>query len=264
MVTWQGALRLTVTTVAKRFVPLCAVVFACVLPALALRTAMPWMMREELAGIRLDRLVLDIDKLRPILEKVGTVALFAVVVLFLVFVLSLVSQAFTLGITRAALSGTRTTIGASVRVGFARFPVVLAIAIIQSVAIAIGSLACLVPGLILTAALFLSVPAAVAEGLGVGQALGRSWDLSRGHRGAIIVALSVLQTVAWLATTAASFAASPPIGTPGSMESMTAVQAGTSVILGVFAVFFAVLANVFYLQIVAGNTPETPHLADSA
>lgn len=264
MVDWWGALRLTIATVAKRFGPLCVVVFVAVLPALALRTAMPWMMREELAGIRLDRVLLDIDNLRPIIEKLGAVALLAVAVLFSLFVLTLVSQAFALGITRAALSGSQSTIGASVREGFARFPVVLAIAVVQSVAIAVGSLACLVPGLIIAAALFMSVPAAVSEGLGVGQALGRSWDLSRGHRGAIIVAVSVLQTIAWLTTTAASFAASPPIGTPVSMESMIVVQAGTSLILGVFAVLFAVLANVFYLQIVGQDAPHPAAVAGSA
>lgn len=59
---------------------------------------------------------------------------------------------------------------------------VLGVSILAGLAVLVGYMLCLVPGLIIQAALFVAMPALVVERIGVGDALDRSWKLTDGHR----------------------------------------------------------------------------------
>lgn len=69
---------------------------------------------------------------------------------------------------------------------------VLGVAIVQGVGIALGYVACIVPGILLALRWAVSVPAAVEERPGVGGALSRSTWLTEGYRGEIFGILFVL------------------------------------------------------------------------
>ncbi len=78
----------------------------------------------------------------------------------------------------------------------------IGLGIATTVAIGLGFLLFVVPGVILALALCVSTPVRVVEGLGVFAAMGRSGDLTRNHRGALLllfvlygVCLSVVQAV---------------------------------------------------------------------
>jgi hypothetical protein len=88
----------------------------------------------------------------------------------------------------------------------------IGIGIATTVAIFFGFLFFIVPGVILALALCVAAPVRVVEGLGVFNSMGRSGDLTRGHRGAILllfilygVGLIVVQSLAAVLFTLTSF-----------------------------------------------------------
>ena len=60
-------------------------------------------------------------------------------------------------------------------------PIIL-IYIITMIAMMIGLLLLIIPGLIVAAGLYLAIPAKLAENIGILASLDRSWELSKGHR----------------------------------------------------------------------------------
>jgi len=59
---------------------------------------------------------------------------------------------------------------------------ILGASILVGVSIVVGFMLCIVPGLIIEAGLFVSIPVLVVEDTGVADALDRSWKLTDGHR----------------------------------------------------------------------------------
>ena len=62
---------------------------------------------------------------------------------------------------------------------------ILGVSILAGLATVIGFMLCVIPGLIVQAGLFVSIPALVIEDVGVADALDRSWKLTDGHRARI-------------------------------------------------------------------------------
>jgi hypothetical protein len=73
-------------------------------------------------------------------------------------------------------------LGQAFAVAFRRFFPVLGVAICFGFAIVLGSILLVVPGLIVLAACYVSLPACVMEGLGPFESLSRSTALTKGHR----------------------------------------------------------------------------------
>ena len=97
-------------------------------------------------------------------------------------------QAVAMTIAVDSMSGAQPTLGAALRKAFGHFwPVILTV-ILQTVAWMAGFMLCIVPGLILIAALALAVPVAVTEDVSAAESLRRSWGLSKGRRKLIFVA----------------------------------------------------------------------------
>lgn len=79
-----------------------------------------------------------------------------------------------------------------VEAAIAKFLPVLAVIVLYWIGFAIGWLFIIVPGVILACMWAVSVPAQLAEGLGVFEAFGRSRDLTRGNRLSIFGILLIL------------------------------------------------------------------------
>lgn len=80
------------------------------------------------------------------------------------------------------LRGRATSLGDTVSVGVSRLFPVLGTGLLAGICVWLGTLACIIPGLILQCALFVAVPACVVEKPGVMGSLNRSFSLTKGSR----------------------------------------------------------------------------------
>ncbi len=93
----------------------------------------------------------------------------------------LAAAAITYGVVME-LQGHHAGIGACFATGLARFFPVLGVAILSGLAIGAGFLLLIVPGIIVYCMLYVATPAAVLERNGITGALGRSKELTQGHK----------------------------------------------------------------------------------
>jgi len=129
----------------------------------------------------------------PLNETVTGAGMVAHVVSFLVSTLTnALGQAALVFGTVEFLAGRQADLASSVQKGLACMGSVFVLAILMTLGIVLGMLACLVPGLILACGWFIAVPAAVIERLGPVEAMRRSWDLTEGRRGTIFGYLMLL------------------------------------------------------------------------
>ena len=102
------------------------------------------------------------------------------------------------GAARATL-GERVDISDSYRWGLRRFGSVLWVAFLVAIIVGVGFLLLIIPGLIFLAMLSVAVPSVVVEGQRGTKALGRSWNLVKGHFwhvfGIVVVAAIIVQVV---------------------------------------------------------------------
>lgn len=80
------------------------------------------------------------------------------------------------------LRGRSAKVGACMQTAFKHFLPVVVISFLYGVAVALGTLALIVPGIIIACVWYVAVPAQVVEKTGIGGAFSRSADLTRGHR----------------------------------------------------------------------------------
>jgi hypothetical protein len=95
------------------------------------------------------------------------------------------------------MRGRHTEVGESLRVGLALLGTVLGAAILQGLATLLGTLLCIIPGIIFAVRYSLAVPVAVEERPGASQAMSRSSDLTEGNRWEIFFALLALFAIAF-------------------------------------------------------------------
>lgn len=100
------------------------------------------------------------------------------------------------------LNGNRATLGQSVSIGLHSFLPILAIGIIEFIAVFLGCILLLVPGIMIAVAWCACIPAYVAERPGIMETFARSAELTRGNRWRIfalfllfIVAVIVVEAV---------------------------------------------------------------------
>jgi len=85
-----------------------------------------------------------------------------------------------------ALRGQRLTLGACLSRGFGRFLPIVGISILAVFGIMLGTVLLIVPGIMLACMWYVAVPVTAVERLGVGAALARSSELTRGYRWSIL------------------------------------------------------------------------------
>lgn len=82
-------------------------------------------------------------------------------------------------------------LGTSLRTGFSRFFALIGLALLVGVAVAVGTLMCVVPGLYLECALFVATPVLVVESTGVWDAFNRSFSLTEDYRWTVFGVVAV-------------------------------------------------------------------------
>lgn len=142
--------------------------------------------------------------------------------------------------TVSDLSGRRPTFGECLGTGFRFFLPLVAIGIIFGICFALGFIIFVVPGVLLALAWCVAAPAEVMERVGIFNSFGRSAELTRNHRGAILVLAIALVVVQWIVQTVISAvlgigmggaaAASPAVAGAG-FQSLFVVQTVTSLVL---------------------------------
>ena len=113
--------------------------------------------------------------------------------------------------------------GAALRQAFASIASILCVVLLVSLAVAIGILACVLPGIWLGIAFSVAVPVVVVEGLRGSKALGRSYDLIKGRWWATLGRFAV----AALLTFAVAFVIGAIVGVGGGSVGSTHVAAGS-------------------------------------
>ncbi|WP_379775131.1 hypothetical protein [Haloarcula pelagica] len=159
----------------------------------------------------------------------------------LVFVLAVLSEALRIVGIRVVASDERETIPAAAteRLGRTTLTAVLA-AIVVNVAVGIGTVALLLPGLFLAVSFYFVRPAIALEGVGVVDALSRAWELASGNR----VDLFLLLVLVWFVSLLASI--------PSTVVTLVSPLAGSLVGVVVNAavlVFGIAVATDAFLQI---------------
>lgn len=105
-------------------------------------------------------------------------------VLLSVFCPYLATGAITYGVFQQ-LRGKDATIGDCLSRGLSALLPVLGLAIVEGIAVSLGFVACVIPGLLLMLRWAVAVPAMVTERTGVSESLSRSADLTAGSRGEV-------------------------------------------------------------------------------
>lgn len=88
--------------------------------------------------------------------------------------------------------------GAALRRAVARILPLLGLAILVALAVGVGAMLCLVPGIIVATATFVATPALMVEKVGVTDAWRRSFDLTAGYRWEVFGVLFVLWAVGFV------------------------------------------------------------------
>lgn len=148
------------------------------------------------------------------------------------------------------LAGRRADFATSVQKGLSCVGPVFMLAILMTIGMVFGAMACLVPGVILMCGWFVAVPAAVIEHLGPFDALRRSWDLTEGRRGTVFGFLLVAFVALWGVAFVAMIALA---GVTISQGESLAVTIGLRVFLFMFGTLWLIVqataAASFYAKV---------------
>jgi hypothetical protein len=141
--------------------------------------------------------VSDGTALRNAPANISPGAILAIVGSVIVWIiLNVVTEATVLYGSFQAMRNRPVEIGESFKKGLARLVPIIGLSICLGLAVGLGAILLLVPGLILLSMFFVSLPACVVEGLGPFQSMGRSSALTKGHRWKIFGIWILLMIVA--------------------------------------------------------------------
>lgn len=129
------------------------------------------------------------------------VLLDALLVLSAISILLFCAAALQIAVVRTAigdLSGRRPELGDLGAAALRDSLPVIGLLILLGLGVALGFVLLIVPGVILALAWSVAIPARVVEGPSVTRAFGRSADLTRNHRGAILVVWLVCSVASWI------------------------------------------------------------------
>ncbi len=142
----------------------------------------------------------------------------------------------------ALAAGGTASLGGELRATLARLPQLLALVLLAPLAVALGILLLVVPGLYLLAALPFAVPAILLRGSGPIEALGYSAKLVLGQwwrTAAILCIAALLMLVPYVVGGAIAAALAVSIAGPADSPGMTAVTAAVGIAAGAVSVPFA-------------------------
>ena len=140
--------------------------------------------------------------------------------------------------------------------GLAKLLPVLLLTILWALAVGLGWMMLIIPGLILISMWSVAIPALVTENLPVTQSFGRSRALTRGHRLAIFGVLLLVVVVMYAGIFAVAGLA---LGSAGFMAVALAAQGSALVMIAsglvswLFGMFLAALLSALYLELVQAH-----------
>lgn len=180
----------TAKVVASAFLQLLIIAAVCLSPTLLIGIVVGYFAAsaENITPEQIEGLVQSPGVLAGLLG--GGTAVWIVTVL-----LTLVSQGAMLHATIEFLSGRSPSAGASLRVALGRLLPILGASFLVGLVVLLGTLACIVPGIILAIMYYVAIPAVVAEGIGGAQSLSRSAELTQGNRWYIFATLLVIGVI---------------------------------------------------------------------
>lgn len=146
--------------------------------------------------------------------------------------------------TVSDLSGKRPTFGDCLGTGFRFFLPLVAIGIIFGICFVLGLIIFIAPGVLLALAWCVAAPAEVMERTGIFGSFGRSAELTRNHRGAILVLAIALIVVQWIVQMVISGVLGIGMGGAAAMSPATA-GAGFQNLFVLQTVTSLVLATLF-------------------
>ena len=158
---------------------------------------------------------------------------------FLSIVLNTLAQAVIVYGAFQDMRGRPGNLGDCLRVGLGRFFPIIGLAICMSIGIMIGFVLLVIPGIILAVMWFVATPACVVEQLGPMSAMGRSSELTKGHRWKIFGMLVLVVIGAGIV----SLIIGALLGLTGSFVLVTL---GTLAWAGVWGAFYAIFGVVTY------------------
>ena len=158
---------------------------------------------------------------------------------FLAIVLGTLAQAVLVYGAFQDMRGRPVNLADCLRVGLGRFFPIIGLAICMSIGIMIGLVLLVVPGIILAVMWFVATPACVVEQLGPMSAMGRSSELTKGHRWKIFGMLLLVVVGAGIISVIIG-------GLLGLIGSSLLVVLGTLAWNGVWGAFYAIFGVVTY------------------
>lgn len=171
-------------------------------------------------------------------------------------VLAMITQGALVRVTVAQSEGRRASLGETLMAGLTMALPLLGLAILSGIAMMIGFLLLIVPGIILYVMWSVSAPALVEERLGIGSALGRSRALTKGARWTIFGLLLIVLVIAWLISAVAGVINVALYGGPEDL--MAAAMSGNfpvgvfvvSLVTGtIFSAIWGVLLTSLYVEL---------------
>ncbi|MCG8425107.1 MAG: hypothetical protein MJE77_45080 [Proteobacteria bacterium] len=116
---------------------------------------------------------------------------------FLSTVLHLLASAAVLYGVLQEMRGKHASAGACIEIGFKRLLPVLCVSVLTTLAVFLGVILFIIPGIILYTMFCVAVPVAVVEQPGIVESLTRSKELTDGHKGSIFAISMVLVLIAF-------------------------------------------------------------------
>ena len=142
------------------------------------------------------------------------------------------------------LRGMHAGVGKCIQVGLARALPVLLTAIVAGLAIGVGFILLIVPGIIVMTILYVAIPVAVVERPGIMASLSRSSDLTRGYRmrifGLVFVVMGTAGVISYLISKKVATAI---IDDPSSIGTYLYASTGVEIVI---AILGAVISAVVY------------------
>ncbi|GAA1997729.1 hypothetical protein JL107_11050 [Nakamurella flavida] len=179
-----------------------------------------------------------------------------------IVVQTVLSAVSTSVVTRAVIGRPSTGIIAERLRG--RWVVLVGVSAVVSLSVAVGALFLVVPGVLIYLAWIVAVPVAVMERTGVGTALRRSAELTRGHRGRIFGTMMAVIGIAFAGTLAVSLVAVPIMGSAGSTSSFVFMQILTVIASGLIGAWSASVVALIYVDLRIRKENLGPSLASAA
>lgn len=166
-------------------------------------------------------------------------------------VFTVLAQGALVRATIAASHGERATFGECLSTGLSRLLPLLGLGIVSGLAVGLGMILLIVPGIILAVMWYAATPVVVAERQGVFAALGRSAELTEGERWNIFVVLLILFALLVGVVILSAIIG----GVAGAMGILTSGSIVTAIFTGCAAVISATIS-----AIIAGALPTAVYI----